>query len=90
MKRLSILTALIALLIFSGRNLLAVPANPQDDSKQQTTGEKAKQDTKNAGRDAKDFGKNVGGAAKNGTKKGVHEGAKGASKVENKTDDNSR
>jgi len=95
--------ALAAAMIFGayGANRVeAKPAHPQTETRQETNGQKAKDDAKEAGHDTKNAAKSAGRAVKHGTKKGVHEGAKGVDKgaqktqegigkVERKTDDDS-
>jgi hypothetical protein len=100
MKRLSLIVALSGLFALGAYQVQARP--PQDngqDTQQQTNGQKAKNDAKDAGHDTKNAAKKTGGAVKNGSKKAANEGAKGvnkgvqktqqgAGKVEDKTQDN--
>ena len=99
MKRVSLIVALSGMFLMGAYQVQAIPA--QNTDTQDTNGQKAKQDTKDAGHDTKDAAKSAGSAVKHGSKKAANEGAKGvnkgaqktqegAGKVEHKTADNDK
>jgi hypothetical protein len=87
MKSRAILAS-ATLLLFGTVGALTATAQSQDDSKDTT----AKQDAKDAGHDTKNAAKKAGSATKKGTKKAVNKTAQktdeGAQKVEDKTKPN--
>jgi|HubBroStandDraft_2_1064218.scaffolds.fasta_scaffold12163_1 hypothetical protein len=80
--------ASLTLLLFGSVGVLTATAQSQDDSKDTS----AKQDAKDAGHDTKNAAKKAGSATKKGTKKAANKTAQktdeGAQKVEDKTKPN--
>jgi hypothetical protein len=88
MKRISLIATLaVGLFVLGGHEARArVPQDADYNATHQNTeGQKAKDNAKEAGRDTKDAAKSTGRAVKHGTKKTVNEGAKGVDKAADKT-----
>ena len=89
MKRLSLILTLSGLFALGAYQVQARPPqdNGEDNAQQRTTGQKAKDDAKEAGHDTKNAAKKTGSAVKKGSKKAANESAKGVKKGAQKTEE---